>query len=77
MEIAIIGILGGLLFVFTGGAIATLGWVAKKVSDHDGNDQVLKTEVANLKESLNALENKVDQRFDHLTEKIDRVLEKV
>ena len=72
--------------------LATLGWVAKKVSDHDAADCELKTAFeglesrvglverdlrdfrAEVRDTLTGLENKMDQRFDRLGDKIDQAL---
>ena len=82
------GLVEGIVLIFATAATGVLGWCAKKVSDHDATDRELITKVGTLensvtelrsetRESFIALENKVDQRFDRLNDKIDRVLEKV
>ena len=50
------GLLEGIILILVGATVAVLAWVAKKVSEHDGNDRVLATKVSNLGEQLGRVE---------------------
>ena len=76
----------GMLGVFLRRALDKLDSVVETVGGHEATDRVLTTNVENLTrelsefrtktdDSFTALENKVDQRFDRLGDKIDRALE--
>lgn len=58
----------GIVVVLTTAAVAALGWCCKKVSDHDATERALIQRVASLEESVAAINNKPDQRFNRLTE---------
>lgn len=57
------GLLEGIVLVLAAAAVAALGWCAKKVSDHDGNDRELAAKVDGTNQRLDGLDKRLD-RFE-------------
>lgn len=70
------GLLEAIVLILVGSAVGVLAWVARKVSDHDGNDRVLAARVEGLDKSLAEFQSEARERFGRLEDKLDRLLDR-
>lgn len=65
----------GLVLILAAAAVATLAWCVKKVSGHDANDRELITRVDGLQAELSEFKSDTKESLAALNNKIDRILE--